>query len=260
MVDVSQQSVDEWKNSSAVIRDLVNCKETFWWNDQCAPSEQAFPDVGLSFDDVQAASDRLGRFAPYLATVFPETSANKGLIESHLCFIPDMQLALNERYDIETQGILLLKMDNELPIAGSIKARGGIYEVLVHAEVLALEHGLLRVTDNYRRLADTDCRALFSQYRIAVGSTGNLGLSIGIMGAKLGFQATVHMSADAKAWKKELLRRNGVEVVEYASDYSAAVARGRQQAESESNCYFVDDETQGAVSGYASRAAVAPTA
>ncbi len=252
MVGLSQQVVNEWTEASPVIRDLVSCKETFWMNDLCAPCEQALPDAGLGIDDVLAASERLSRFAPYLATVFPETSAAGGIIESPLCFIPDMQLALDERYGIQTEGILLLKMDNDLPISGSVKARGGVYEVLAHAETLALENGLLQVTDDYRRLADKACREFFSQYRIAVGSTGNLGLSIGIMGVQLGFQVTVHMSADAKRWKKNLLWRRGVDVVEYASDYSMAVAQGRQQAASDPRCHFVDDENSTTLfAGYA---------
>lgn len=72
---------------------------------------------------------------------FPETKERNGIIESVLTPVPKMKDLLNEKYDSNLEGNLLLKQDSHLAIAGSIKARGGIYEILKHTEELALEHG-----------------------------------------------------------------------------------------------------------------------
>lgn len=241
-----------WRASHPLINDLVALKETAWFNPGIAPAAEALNDVGLNAADVADASARLARFAPYIARVFPQTAAQRGIIESDLVALPHLQRALAQRYGVPVSGALWLKRDSHLPISGSIKARGGIYEVLKHAEDLAQAAGWLKPGDDYSKLDSDEARAFFSQYQIAVGSTGNLGLSIGIMSARLGFQATVHMSADARQWKKDKLREHGVTVVEYASDYSVAVAEGRKQASSDPRCHFIDDENSASLFlGYA---------
>jgi D-serine dehydratase len=225
----------------ALLSDLKAMKETFWSNSSlksCVHSETNTVDGTDIFD----AEKRLLRFAPYIKQAFPETVEKNGIIESPIQRLPVMQRELETYYQTTIPGKLLLKCDNELPIAGSIKARGGIYEVLKLAETLLLKHDMIQLTDDYSVLADPSIKEFFSQYSIAVGSTGNLALSIGTMGAALGFNVTVHMSREAKEWKKELLREKGVMVIEHQNDFSYAVEEGRKQCLKDSNCFFIDDE------------------
>lgn len=234
--------INKLKNDYPLVRDLVDLKEVVWFNPNVTSTDQGLPYVGLTQNDVMDAQARLQRFAPYLMKAFPETASTAGIIESAVVDIPQMKKALEKRYNTPIEGQLRLKKDSHLPISGSIKARGGIYEVLTHAEKLAIEAGLLTTEDNYEKLFSDEFREFFSQYSIAVGSTGNLGMSIGIMSAKLGFSVSVHMSADARQWKKDKLRAHGVNVVEYEQDYSIAVEQGRKEAEKNPRCFFIDDE------------------
>jgi D-serine dehydratase len=238
---VQGKTIEQWRAEQPVLAEVIACRETWWCNPAIIDATMALAATGLSSTDIDDATRRLDRFAPCITRLFPETAATGGLIESPLLPIPAMQRRLADSSTI-VPGRLLLKCDHLLPVSGSIKARGGIYEVLKYAETLALTHNLLSREDDYARLATPARRQFFGTYRIAVGSTGNLGLSIGIIGAALGFAVTVHMSADARTWKKTLLRSHGVQVIEYQGDYGAAVAAGRDQAAADPFCHFIDDE------------------
>ena len=196
----------------------------------------------IKYVDVLDASERLLRFAPFLEKTFEDTKELKGIIESMIFSLEKAKPEIEKYEQIKVPGKMYLKGDHSLPISGSIKARGGIYEILCLAEKIALDSGLLKLEDNYEKLSETKFKELFSKYGVAVASTGNLGLSIGIISAVLGFKVTVHMSSDAKEWKKNMLRNKGVEVKEYDNDFSHAISMGRKEAEMDSKCHFVDDE------------------
>lgn len=235
-------NIQKLKTDFPLVNKLIALEEISWFNPNITSLEEALPYVGLGEKNIEDASQRLSRFAPYLVEAFPETAAMKGIIESEVFEIEKMKESLEQQFSTPILGRLMLKKDSHLPISGSIKARGGIYEVLTHAEKLAIEAGLLNESDDYSKLMSDDFKQFFSQYSIAVGSTGNLGMSIGIMSAKLGFSVSVHMSADAREWKKNTLRSHGVNVVEYEQDYGVAVEQGRKEAEKDPMCFFIDDE------------------
>lgn len=231
----------ESKMLPPLVEQCIASKEPFLWlNDGWLPLQKARAAGPLGLDHVLDAERRLGRFMTLLAALFPELAPTGGLIESPL--YPGEPLRQAMMGGRSSSGWWFIKGDHALPVAGSIKARGGIYEVLVHAENLGLRAGLIGLHDDPVILASPRARALFARHQVAVGSTGNLGLSIGTMAAALGFRAVVHMSSDAKEWKKARLRACGVEVVEHQGDYGAAVAAGREQAQRDPQTYFVDDE------------------
>ena len=236
----SKVNIESLSSDTALIKDIVGLQPLTWLN-PARKCMSEMPSLPLKLEDIEAAEELWNRFAPFFAEAFPETAATKGILESPLKEIPNMKSVLNTEFP-QIEGRLMLKCDNALPIAGSIKARGGFYEVLHYAEQLASKAGLLQSNMDYSCFCSDEFREFFSKYKIGVGSTGNLGLSIGIISAKLGFQVTVYVSSDAKQWKKNLLRAKGAHVIEFDGDFSEAILAGRQKTNADPMGYFVDDE------------------
>lgn len=221
-----------------VVADLAAGGETTWFRPGLPPSASVLDSIDVDPQVMDDAAARFDRFAPWFASTFPETGT--GVIESPLVAAPAAQADLDGRLGQALPGRLWLKRDDTLPVSGSIKARGGFHEVLEHAETIAAAAGL--DPQDARTYSGDAFRTQAAEHKIVVGSTGNLGLSIGILGASLGFACTVHMSADAREWKKEKLRSHGVEVVEHSGDFVAAVSAGRDSAAADPRAHFVDDE------------------
>ncbi|MFT4255186.1 MAG: D-serine ammonia-lyase [Caulobacter sp.] len=185
----------------------------------------------ISMDDVDQAVARMTRFRPVLRRLFPDKGWD-GRIVSPLLDYPAPPIGLER---------LLVKADHDLPVTGSIKARGGIYELLCRIERIALAEGLIEAGGDYEHLLAPDAVEVMARHTVVVASTGNLGYSIGLAARAFGLNAEVHMSHDAKAWKKERLVRLGAKVVEHDCDYSLTVARARAAA-SACGAQFIDDE------------------
>jgi len=197
-----------------------------------APGLGHLPDeLPLDQAELVDAQARLARFEPLLRTRFPADGWD-GRIGSDLVDYPE---------PIHGATTVLVKCDHALPIAGSVKARGGVYEVLCHLEDLAIERGLWSPGQSMERLIDARSAKVFGEHRIVVASTGNLGFSAGVAARAFGLEAEIHMSRDAKAWKKGRLRGIGATVVEHAGDYADALVQARASAEAPRS-YFIDDE------------------
>ncbi len=79
-----------------LVQKLIALEEVTWFNPSATTLAEGLPFVGLTESDVNDAEMRLQRFAPYLCQAFPETQANKGIIESELSAIPAMQKTLEK--------------------------------------------------------------------------------------------------------------------------------------------------------------------
>lgn len=234
------ENINQWIQNFPALKDVIEKKPVLWFN----PSAKRMEDIvslPVTADDMKEAAAFMNAVAPFISKVFPATAPTHGNIYSPLKEISHFREKLNQLNKIPVRGKFFLKCDSDLPVAGSIKARGGFYEVLQYAYKLAKKSGLSEA-DSIPDFSESKFKQLFSQYTIGVGSTGNLGLSIGIISAKLGFKVNVYMSNDAKTWKKELLRQNGANVIEVSGDFGVAIAKGRRETIANPRGYFVDDE------------------
>lgn len=216
-------------------RDLKSREPLLWVNPRRSP--EWVPDDALNPVE---AEERFKRNAGVLQQTFPMLQAAGGTLSSPLVKIPKAQARLCATTNTKNTGTWWLKRDDSLPIAGSVKARGAFHEILHFAETLQRQYE--EANGVKAALSSPTMRALFSEYTVAVGSTGNLGMGVGLIAAGLGFRAVVHMSREAASWKKDKLRARGIEVVEHAGDYAAAVAAGREVAMRDEHIHFVDDE------------------
>ncbi len=208
--------------------ELEEGKGAIWLN--AAPEMIAVEGGPVSLGDVAGARQRLDRFRPALQALLPADGW-----DGRICS------PLNSYPSSAGEVPLLVKADSLLPVTGSIKARGGVYELLCHIERLAADEGLTSEGGDYAILASAASRDKLSRHTVAVASTGNLGFSIGIVARAFGLEAIIHMSFDAKQWKKDRLRALGAEVIEHDCDYTETVARGRDAARLQSH-HFIDDE------------------
>lgn len=220
-----------------IIDRIKGKQKVFWENPNAEANPSGFlKGFHIGKEDIKEAEKRMQRFAPLVNALFPETEG--GIIESPFLAAKNLQKELYAGM----KGSLWLKLDSHLEVAGSIKARGGIHEVMKVTEEILFDENVLTIDDDYRIIREPGMLKILSGHTISVASTGNLGLSIGIMGAALGLKAKVHMSRDAKEWKKERLRKKGVEVVEHDGDFTYAASMGRKEAENSRSVHFVDDE------------------
>ncbi|MBB4235891.1 D-serine ammonia-lyase [Rhizobium esperanzae] len=220
--------------SFAAVQDDLNAlksgRPTVWHNDRWRPFAEALSRASMTLSDVEEAAASWKEYRGVLAALFPGEVPESGVVDSQLVDIASIAGREN----------VFLKADHDLPIGSSIKARGGVFEVLQHAADRAVIDGT-----EFDPLAP-DWGRLHSNLetrRIVVGSTGNLAYSVGRTARALGFQAEVHISADATPFKKARLVELGADVVEHSGDYSEAVAAARKSAAGDDAAYLIDDES-----------------
>ncbi len=213
---------------------------SFWINRKLRPWRDVEEKSPLTHEDWRTARARLVSFRPLYAALFEELREAGGEVVSPLIETDGFAAALG--FASEAGGRVFIKGDHALPVGGSVKTRGALYEVVSLAEKLARRGGVLAPGEPPEAMLSEACRAFFARHAIVAGSTGNLGMGIGAAARALGFRAVIHMSREASAWKKERLNKLGAEIFEHESDYTSAVEAARADADASTTSFFIDDE------------------
>src|SRR5699024_3869598 len=137
------KTLEQWQAEYPLLELIRGYEPVLWASGKTYRADEVIRTLPFGQDDVRAAETRLRRFAPYSVRIFPETESKDGIIESPLTGAPDMKQAIEGIFRVPVEGKLFVKEDNKLAVSGSIKARGGIYEVLKRAEDLALSAGMI---------------------------------------------------------------------------------------------------------------------
>lgn len=84
MKKIEGRDIQSWKDQFPLLNKLVVMEELLWFNPNFKKSQTATEKSLLTQEDVWDAEERLKRFAPYIAKVFPETEKMNGIIEMGL--------------------------------------------------------------------------------------------------------------------------------------------------------------------------------
>lgn len=211
-----------------VILRLKNREEQFYKNDIISYSDYK---KGLSFSgkDIEDARLLLKRFRPLIKEAL--SAFSDGKVESE--FLKSEVLAK------ETGSEIYFKADFMIEPVRSVKARGALYEIIKHIDDILKDR---RIYEEKEKINAAYIREILRDYTVEVSSTGNLGIAVGLIARAFNFKVEVHMSKEAKRWKKDKLREAGVTVREYDGDYGKAVEEGRKHSSLSEKSYFVDDE------------------
>src|SRR5690625_4200764 len=128
----SQDKIQSLIEESPMLQEIIDKKPVLWLNPK-RKKMRDMPNAPLKKKDMKEAAELWERFAPLLEKVFPETATTNGRIESALKEIPKMKDLLVTKGD-EFEGRIVVKCDNDLRVAGSIKGRGGFFDILKYAE------------------------------------------------------------------------------------------------------------------------------